>query len=238
MGIRFGLKRHFLLKREFDTLSDGEFSKSNQIFEAAIVELKRQGFAKVDHHSPISKEDLEKIQSSYNPSSPDPKSLQQVVWFNCMFHLIRLGRESLRLLTKESFAVQVDAAGKKFVYQVVDELDKNHRVNCQPDDSPGEGRMCKRLESPYCPVKTFELFLSKLNPALSWLWRRLRATENFSHSQADEVWYCNVPLGKNTLGTFMSSISKELKLSEKYTNHCIGATALSSWMSAILRLAT
>ena len=85
---------------------------------AAIVDFKPQGFGRVDHHSPISKEDLEKIQSSYNPSSPDPKSFQQVVWFNIMFHLIRCGRQ-------ESFATQVDAAGKKFVYQVVYELDKN-----------------------------------------------------------------------------------------------------------------
>ena len=187
MGIRFGLQRHFPLQKELDIISDGEFSKSNQIFEAAIVELKRQGFGKVDHHIPISKEDPEKIQSSYNPSSPDPKSLQQVVWFNIVFHLISRGRENLRLLTKESFAVQVDAAGKKF--------------------------------------KTFELYLSKLNPTLSCLWQRPRATEHFSHS--DEVWHCNVPLGKNALGTFMSSISKELKLSQKYTNHCIRATAVS-----------
>ena len=57
MGIRFGLQRHFLLKREFDMISDGEFSKSNQIFDSAIVELKRQGFSRVDHHSTISKED-------------------------------------------------------------------------------------------------------------------------------------------------------------------------------------
>ena len=85
--------------------------------------------------------------------------------------------------------------------------------------------MYERPGSPYCPVKTFELYLSKLNPALSCLWQRPRATEHFSHS--DEVWYCNVPLGKNTLGTFMSSISKELKLSQKYTNHCIRATAVS-----------
>ena len=60
---------------------------------------------------------------------------------------------------------------------------------------------------------------------MSCLWQRPRATDNFSHS--DEVWYCNVPLGKNALGTFMSSISKELKLSQKYTNHCIRATAVS-----------
>ena len=114
------------------------------------------------------------------------------------------------------FAVQVEAAVKKFVYQVVNELDKNHRANDQPDDSPGEGRMFERPESPYGPVKTFELYTSKLNSVLSCLWKRPRATDNFSHS--DEVQYCIVPLGKNALGTFMSSISKELKLSQKYTN--------------------
>jgi len=65
-----------------------------------------------------------------------------------MFHLIRPRRESLRLLTKESFAVQVDAARKKFVCQVFDELEKSHRANDQTDDSPGEGRMYVRPESP------------------------------------------------------------------------------------------
>ena len=105
IGLRFRLQRHFLLKRDFDIINVGEFSKSNQVYEAAVVELKRQGFGSVDHHRPISKEDLEKIQSYYNPSSPDAKSLQQVVWFNLMFHLIRRMRENLRLLKKQTFAV-------------------------------------------------------------------------------------------------------------------------------------
>ena len=223
MGLRFGLQRHFLLKRDFDIINDGEFSKSNQVYEAAVVELKRQGFGRVDHHRPISKEDLEKIQSCYNPSSPDPKSLQQVVWFNLMFNLIRRGRENLRLLTKQTFAVQADATGKKYVYQALDEL--NHRGKDQPDDSPGEGRMYERPNSPYCPVKSFELYLSKLNPSLSCLWQRPKVRESFSES--DEVWYCNAPLGKNTLATLMSSISKEIQLSYQYTNHCIRATGVS-----------
>ena len=54
--------------------------------------------------------------------------------------------------------MQPDATGKKYVYQALDELDKNHRGKDQPDDSPGEGRMYERPNSPYCPVKTFELF--------------------------------------------------------------------------------
>ena len=93
------------MKRDFDIINVGEFSKSNQVYEATVVELKRQGFGSVDHHRPTSKEDLEKIQSWCNPSSPDPKSLQQVAWFNLMFHLIRRMRENLRLLTKQTFAV-------------------------------------------------------------------------------------------------------------------------------------
>lgn len=103
---------------------------------------------------------LKSAPNSVQCSSPGPKSLQQVVWFYIMFHLIRRGRENLRHLTKESFAVQVNAAGKKFVYQVVNELDKNHWANDQPDDSPGEGRMYEAPESPYCVVLTFELYLS------------------------------------------------------------------------------
>lgn len=142
-----------------------------------------------------------------------------------MYQLIRRGRENLRLHTKQSFAIRVDGTGRKYVYQELDVLDKKHRQNDQPDDSTGEGRMYEIPESPYCPVKTFELYLSKLNPALSCLWQRPRATENFSHS--DEVWYCNVPLGKNTLGTFLSLIYSELKFSQKYTNHCFRAKGVS-----------
>ena len=113
---RFGLQRHFMLKREFNIISDPLFKQSNQVFEAVVVELKRQGFAKVEHHEPILTEDLAKIYSSYDPSSPDPKSLQYFVWFSIMFHLIRRGRENLRLHKRQSFSVSVDGEGRKYVY--------------------------------------------------------------------------------------------------------------------------
>jgi len=39
-SIRFGLQRHFMLKREFNIISDPLFKQSNQVFEAVVVELK------------------------------------------------------------------------------------------------------------------------------------------------------------------------------------------------------
>lgn len=78
-SLRFGLRIHFMLKRGMDIIADPAFKKSNQVFEAVVVDLKRKGVAKVDHHKQILKEDLAKIYSSYNPSNPNPKALQHFV---------------------------------------------------------------------------------------------------------------------------------------------------------------
>ena len=50
-SIRFGLQRY-------------AFELPNQVFEAVVVQLKRHGFAKVNHHEPIDKKDLIKIYMS------------------------------------------------------------------------------------------------------------------------------------------------------------------------------
>ena len=143
-----------------------------------------------------------------------------------MYHLIRRGRENLRLHTKQSFAVTVDETGRKYVYQEQDELDKSHRENDDPFDSSGDERMYENANNPkLCPVRAFELYLSKLHPSLNLLWQRPKALERFNES--DSVWYCNSPLGKNTLGSLTKTISVDCKLSQEYTNHCIRSTAVS-----------
>ena len=80
---------------------------------------------------------MEKIQLSYNAASPVSKTLQQVIWFNTMFHLIHRRRENLSLLTNESFTVQTDVTEKKFVYPAVDKLDRKDIEKGNPNDSPG-----------------------------------------------------------------------------------------------------
>ena len=98
---------------------------------------------------------------------------------------------------KQSFAARVDVTGRKYVYQEKDELDKNHRENDDSFDSSGDGRMYENANNPkLCPIRAFELYLSKLHPLLNLLWQRPKALERFNES--DSVWYCNsvFPLGK------------------------------------------
>lgn len=75
-----------------------------------------------------------------------------------------------------------------------------------------------------CPVNSFKLYCSKLHPASEDLWQRPR--ESFCSN--DHIWYCNAPLGKNTLSNMMVNISTSAKLSKRYTNHCIRATSVSA----------
>ena len=98
-----------------------------------------------------------------------------------------------------------------------DELTKNHRGN---DRETTSGVMPESPGSQFCPVRSFEKYISKLHPSCSSLWQRPRD----SFDEDDEIWYCNVRLGEKTLASFMSKLSKDTDLSQMYTNHSIRAT--------------
>ena len=58
-----------------------------------------------------------------------------------MLYLIRRGRENLRKMTNNTFEIKIDAADKRFVKQTFDEMDKNHRLNCDRNATIDEGCM-------------------------------------------------------------------------------------------------
>ena len=58
--MRFAIQRQLKIIRGpyFDIIEDFELARSNEIFLAQCVVLKKKGLAKVDHHPPISEEDM------------------------------------------------------------------------------------------------------------------------------------------------------------------------------------
>lgn len=151
-----------------------------------------------------------------------PKGLQRKCLFDVLFYLVRRGRENLREQTKETFAFGVDSQQRRFVYQAIDELDKNHRETDKSSVSTTDGRMYEQ-PGPLCPVRSFEKYLSKLHPELQALWQRPKPAAAANKTS----WYSNARLAKNTLGSFMKDVSKEAGLSKEYTNHSVRATAVT-----------
>ncbi|KAL5015909.1 hypothetical protein ScPMuIL_005498 [Solemya velum] len=222
-NIRYGLKRYLKEKRKIDILSDSAFTESNEVFKAVAVNLKKRGLGTVEHHPPIAECDLKKLYSGDTPvfDINTPYGLQRKVWFDLTLYLCRRGRENLREMKKETFKVAVDDSGRKFVYQNIEEMDKNHRAD--NENAVTEGRMYKIQGSPCCPVTSFEKYIAKLNPNRDDLWQRPK--DEFSTE--DEIWYINAPVGKNTLSKLMVEISKLAKLSCEYTNHSVRATSIT-----------
>ncbi|XP_048757928.2 uncharacterized protein LOC125668156 [Ostrea edulis] len=187
--------------------------------------MKKKGFGSVDHKPAISSEDLKQLYEPNNTvfNTETPCGLQNKVWFDLMFYLCRRGRENLRNMTKSTFSTDIDACGREFVFQAIDEADKNHRSSA-PDETVGEARMYSQPGNVQCPVTSFKKYLNKLHPEIDALWQR--PLNSFDENSS--VWYCKSPLGKNILSNMMPEISKLGKLSRIYTNHSIRATVITA----------
>ena len=218
-AIRFGLCRSIKSSRpEVDIINGSEFEEANHIYKAKVVELKKQGKAKIEHKPPIASEDLRKLYQSEAFDTATPRGLQNKVFFEVMLFFCRRGQENLRELQTDSFAIGMDACNRRYVFQLKDELTKNRREN---DEAEEGGYMYERAGDPACPVQSFEKYLSKLNPNCRAFFQRPKKDPD------GNVWYDNQCIGINTLGKKMKEISKLANLSKEYTNHSIRATSVT-----------
>ena len=219
-GIRFSLQRYFLKRLNVDIISSDEFQAANTCFENISKLIAKSGKGSTIHHPEIEPEDLEKMYQSL--SIETPTGLQEKVWLDVMIYLIRRGRENLMQMTKHTFCVGIDAAGKKFICQNSSEQDKNHDgIHDDGFDTTGEGRMYETGDS-LCPVNTFTTYLSHLHPGEDSLWQR--PLEKISYNS--QVWYYRAPVGEKYLGGMMSKISSKYHLSQRYTNHSLRVTSM------------
>ena len=78
----------------------------------------------------------------------------------------------MRNMTKSTFAVGADATGRKFIYQVSDELDKIHGANDNNFDIIDDVVLCEVPNHPLCPVKSFETYTAHFNPEENSIWQK------------------------------------------------------------------
>lgn len=225
-ALRFGLCRHFKQALNIDILKDKAFKEANQVYEARCEELMKKGLGKTEHKPPIDDEDLKKLYHSGLFNVANPAMLQNKVFFEVMFFFGRGGtsRHNLRQLKKKDFVIKVNSQGKRYVVlKTTDPRTKNLKAR----DAPGEEGVMIANSGPFCPVCSFEKYLSHLNPSNEFLFQRPRV------SDYGLVWYENHVLGEHTLGKKMHILSEQARLSRIYTNFSIKATSLESLLKVI-----
>ena len=130
--IRAGLNRYFQEKRQINIISDSKFLQANLMFKGMQVKAKKEGKG-VRHSTPtISDEDMKTLAFYFkidHVEKPSPRVLQKNVIFNIIYYLCRRGQENLYIMTKDWFDIVTTPQGDRYICQVKDELDKNHREN-------------------------------------------------------------------------------------------------------------
>ena len=214
-ALRFGLKREIKkILSDLNIIDDPASQSSSEIFKAQCMQVKMLGLAEVNHRSQISKADMELLYSSGVFSATKPSSLQNKAFLEfIMFYLCRRGHENLRMLDKYSFEVKEFPDGKKYVVYTKDELRKKRVDN----ELVEVGYIVGTGEN--CPVKSFLLYASKLNPKLKTGFQRPN-----DKIPADGPWFDNQVIGVKTIEKMMKTISIRANLSQIYTNHSIRAT--------------
>jgi integrase len=214
ISIRYGLQKHFMKKRQLDIVNDLDFKEANNVFLAVCAKIKKEGKSAVVHKEPVTRQDLQKLYTSFNLETSE--GLQNKVFVDYMLYFCNRGRENLRELKISDFAKGNDDGGRRFIYLARDHATKNHRND--EKQSQG-GRMYELRDNPLCPYTSFVSYIDKLHQDFDVLWQR--------PNKGKELKYDKMALGKNTLGNKMKNLSKQAGLSKVYTNHCLRATSIT-----------
>ena len=186
-AMRHGLQHKFKDMRSIDIINDPNFKSSGNAFVAQCVDMKKKGLAKIKHKEIITKRDMEKLYDSNVLSNENPKSLLRKVFFGLMFFFCRRAMENLRSLKKDTFSIKKDENGLEYVTLNIDEFEKNH--------SDGyDGGVMYATGSKTCPVFSYKLYFSKLNPKIDAFFQRPKEILPFCGP-----WYDAQVIGIKTL---------------------------------------
>ena len=232
-SIRSAIDRHLKqapYNKPWSLIADPAFEKANKVLNAICKKHTRKG--KIGT--------LEKLFESGqlgNSDSKNPRQLMQTAWFYVMLYFGKRGRENISKLSKKMLVLRSTPQGRRYFELRREALvsTKNHRGGV--DDNyidEADGKMFEVSDSPRCPVKTLESpvktlesLLKLLHPNLDTVFQRPREICAKFNVQNDEVWYYNSPIGVNTFGNLLKTMSKAAGIIPYLTNDSIRASSVT-----------
>lgn len=221
-SLRYALKRHFEETLKVDIIKDKAFAQANEAFFFMEKRIKAEGKGLIRHYPPVEEEDMARLKEYFknNMQNPTPRELLEYVWFILQYYMCRLGRDGQTELKITSFVIRTDAQGEKSIVQNESEL-LNHG-NGESEEEVSGGLIPAIKGDVLCPVRAFELYISKLHKEMDRLFQKPKKIVDASQP----YWFDRVPYGKTPLGGMMPTLSHNANLSKRYTNHSLRATAI------------
>lgn len=195
------------------------FQRSNRMLDAKRKRIKKHA---IEH------EDMRRLKESAVISPTTPRGLLYNVWFHVALYFPQLGREQQRKLTKSSFLFLQDENDKWYATMAESSKPSRGDIDDTTTNYEKRGRMY-HTDHQNDGFNALQLYCSKLNPKQNAFFQ---FPKRFWNGPVESVWFENRCLGVNKLSVMMKELSKAAKLSQVYTNRCIGATDITLWSDA------
>ena len=234
-AIRSGLYR-FLSgspqRKPFSIIRDKAFKPANEALDASLKDLARLGLiSSTNHKRPISSEDLEALYAANHLGLDSPESLVNTAWFYTVLYFGKRGRENQRAMKPSDLQLKTTTGGLKY-FVLSERATKNHPGGINDNEDETQSVMMAWPGNPRCPVTCLEKYLAKREPRCDALWQKPKNHNASSFCASDEIWYCNVPMGKHKLENLLTDMCKKAGLAHVYTPHCIRATSVTVFKAA------
>jgi len=222
---RAGIHRFFCLNRpEINIIEQIEFKQSNRMLCTMVAKFKNSGQKKESTYEVIQVEDMMKIRTYFDRSNGE--ALQREIMFNLIYYFGLRGRETLPKLTKESITSKKSSTGKRYLELNHEILSKNSKASLTEKEymDAKDARAYEKSDcQAECPVTAWETYLKHIEDI-----PRLFPKPCKIKSKKASKWYSPLQsVGKNTIDNLMTNLSIDLKLSRRYTNHCIRVTLVT-----------
>ena len=220
--MRAAFHRYFLETRNIPLIGNENLQSLEKTFKAALaaaMKTRPKSLAEGGSgYPPIEPGDLAKLQIYFDRRSP--VALQDEIFFSIVYYFGFRGREWIRSLDRSSVLIKTNGSGAKYVDICKPVYEKNVRIGHEL--SVRQTLMAENSnDSSKCPVAAMEIYLSKLPGD------NLFPKPKACYQNGD--WYCvKSNLGKNTLQDMMKNMSSRANLNQRYTNHSIRATVVTS----------
>ena len=206
-----------------------QFAKAREALSCKRKQLLRAGKGQKPNKAlGLSETQIQKLWDKKQIGCHTPQSLSRTVWFNnTMFFGWRARDEHHRVKYGDiKIECEDGPEGREYVEWIIERGSKTRTGEHQfvPDRTFTPKMFA--TDEPRCPVTIFKEFLARRPPEIASADSPLYLASIVKPSS--HIWFKKQPLGKNSLGSFMKSMSEATGLSGKHTNHSVRRTMIST----------
>ena len=216
-------------------LKDEEFKVSREVLKSKRRELRKHRKGnKPNATVALTNEDIERIFEENKFGVHDPEVLSRMMWFLLTLHFGHRARHEARQMKFGDIVFKKDEASGEEYLEWTTERESKTRHGDENKHQRSFRRKAYETGDRKCPVSCFKKFINRRPQEAKTPKSRFFLAVRHRREPDDQIWYLNSSLGKNKIGEFLSSATKDLPMSAsgKFTNHSVRKTCIKTLLDS------